>query len=139
MDDGDINAAGVQILGHVMAAIAGAQDQGLAPRPLMAGKIGAGMHDVAREVIQARQIRVNGNAADPGGEDHVTGMDNAVTTIRAVQRDVPPTGGLVIGAAAERGGGPYVQFHALGIGLEPVGQFILGDIERPVRWKRHVG
>jgi hypothetical protein len=47
--------------------------------------------------------------------------------------------GLVVGAALERCARPEVQLHALDIGIEPVGEFVLRDIDRPVRRERHVG
>ena len=46
---------------------------------------------------------------------------------------------VVVAAAGKLGAGPEVQLQALDIGLEPVRQLVLGDVDRPGRRERHIG
>ena len=66
-------------------------------------------------------------------------MHGARAAVGAAQHHRPASFGLVVAAALEFGAGPEVQLHGFDIGLEPVGELVLGDIDRPVRRERHVG
>jgi hypothetical protein len=58
--------------------------------------------------------------------------------VGAAQNDGPSLRVFVVAAAFELGARPIVQFHALHIRLEPSGEFVFGNVGRPVRWKWHV-
>ena len=66
-------------------------------------------------------------------------MHRARRPVGAAQRDRPPPFAFVVRAARELGARPVVELHAFHIGLEPVGELVLGNVGRPVRRKRHVG
>ena len=64
-------------------------------------------------------------------------MQLALRAVRAPQRHRPALLAFVVGAALEFGAGPVVELHRLGVGLEPVRELVLRDVDRPARRERH--
>ncbi len=129
----------MQILGDVVAAVAGADDDGVLAGPLIGIVVGMGVHDGAGELIETRYLRDVGNAADARRHDDVPGAHLAPGAVRQCQLRAPALRGIVVGSAGEFRCGPVVELHRLDIELEPVGELVLRDIGGPVRWERHVG
>ena len=97
------------------------------------------MQDRAGEILQAWNIRQIGNVADAGRHHDMARMHLAGFAVGQTQHDRPASVLLVVGAAGEFRACPKIEFHVLGIGLEPAGDLVLGNVARPVRRKRHVG
>ena len=139
LDHGHVGTAGLQVLGDVMGTVAGADDQRPLALPVLAIRIVAGVHDRALKHVQSGQVGDDGNGADTGGEDDMTRTHHAFRSVPALKIQGPGTGRDIMVAADKRGVGPAIEFHRLDIELEPVRQHVLRDIDRPGRWKRHVG
>ena len=122
-----------------MRAGAGADDQRLFTAPSFAGSELAGVQDGALERVEAGELGPDRNGRYAGREHYVARPYLAGRTVVALQRQCPTPTGIVVGACSECCAGPDVEFHRLGIELEPVGQFVLGDINRPRLGKRQVG
>ncbi len=129
----------MQVLRDIVAAVAGADHQRLFAFPFLAVVISAGMQDRTGEVFQAGNIGHTRNPADAGGQHDMARMHRALAAVGPAQRHGPAFFLFIIAATLELGTGPVVELHTFDIGLEPVGQFVLGNVGRPVRWKRHVG
>ena len=65
-------------------------------------------------------------------------MQLALRAVRAPQRHRPARVLFIVGAALEFNAVPVVELHRLGVGLEPVRELVLRDVDRPVRRERHV-
>ncbi len=139
LDDGHLGPRRAEVLGDVMPAIAGAEDDGAGAGPILAVGIFAGVEHPALEAVEPGDFGPHGNAADAGRHDEVARVQRARAAIRCFHRNRPIAHRFVIGAADKLGSGPDVQLHRLGIGLEPAGQLVLGDVGGPVRRERHVG
>ena len=133
------SAGDAQILRHVVAGGAGAQHQGALALPVQAAAVMAGMPDGAAKFRKARQVRHDRRGADAVGEHDVARPHAVLCSVRAPQHHVPAIGGCVPGAAGQFGVRPDVEFHRLGVDLEPVGQHVLGNEHRPGARERHVG
>jgi hypothetical protein len=134
----DPSAARVQVLGDVVAAVAGTYHEDVPAPPGFAVVVLAGVEDRAGEVAQTRDVRQVRDAADAGRHDDVA-RAHLPRAAFAAQQDGPALLLLVVRAALERGGGPVVELQRLDIGLEPAGELVLGNVGRPARRKRHVG
>ena len=66
-------------------------------------------------------------------------LHDALATIGQAQSGLPFGSRLIIVTADELRRCPEVQFERFDIGLEPVGQLVLGNVRRPVWRERHVG
>ena len=129
----------MQVLRDVVAAVAGADHESVLALPLLAVVVLAGMQNLAGEV---RKVGISGRLGMPLTPVASTTWRGCIVRLvpsaprsTTVQRPCV----FVVAAALELGAGPEVQLHALDIGLEPVGELVLGDVGRPVRRKRHVG
>ena len=65
-------------------------------------------------------------------------MHLALRAVDASQRNGPALLLLIVRAALELGAGPVIELHRFHVGLEPAGELVLRDVDRPVRRKRHV-
>ena len=135
----DLGAARMQILRDVVAAVAGADHDRRLAAPFFTVAVLAGMQHRAGEILQGRDVRHIRDAADAGRHHDVARMHRALAAIGAAQHHRPASFRLIVGATLELGAGPEVQLHGVDIGLEPVGELVLGDIDRPVRRERHIG
>ena len=129
----------VQVLGHIVPAVAGAEHERCLAFPR--GPIGEafGMQDLAGKILEPRQRRDFGNAADAVGKDDVPRTHDAFGPIRMADRHTPAFSIVVIGAVDELGAGPEIDLQRIGVILEPVGQHVLRNVFRPGRRKRHIG
>ncbi len=132
-----MGAACAQILRHVVAAVAGADHDRLAPVPRRAVGVLAGMHHRAGEVVEARERRLDRNGTDAGGEDDMARMQHALGAVAALQGHRPALRGFVIAAGGQLRVGPVVEVEILDIGFEPVRQLVLGNEHRKGRRERH--
>ena len=139
LDQRHLGAARIKVLRDIVTAVAGADHERPFALPRLAVLVLAGMHDLSGKVFQGRNVRHVRNAADAGRHHDMPRVHHAPGSVGAAQHHRPAAGRLVIGAALELGGGPVVELHGLDIGLEPVGELVLGDIDRPIRRERHVG
>ena len=134
-----VSAARMQILCDVVAAIAGADDEGPFALPALAVVIPAGMKHCPGKIRQARNLRHIRDAGNPGRHHHMARMHRPRGAVGSPQRHLPATFGRVIDTALEFGAGPEVELHGVDIGFEPVGELVFRDIDRPVRRERHIG
>ena len=56
-----------------------------------------------------------------------------------MKRDRPLLHFVVVATALEFGRRPVVELHAFDIGFKPAGNFVLGNVGRPVRREAHIG
>ena len=138
LHDRHFSAARIEVLRDVVTAVAGADHDRALAFPVLAIVILARVHDLAGEIFQAGNLRQIRYAADAGREHHMP-RTHGPPDAGAAQRHGPAAFVLVVTAALEFGPGPEVQLHGLDIGLEPVGELVLGDVGRPVRREQHVG
>ena len=90
----------VQVLRHVVAAIAGAEHQRLLAAPGGAVTKAVRVHDVAGEIGEAGQVGDAGDAVGAVGEDDVARVHGPLGA-GAAQFDRPGLGGGVVGAALD--------------------------------------
>ena len=129
----------MQVLRDVVAAVAGADDERALARPCGSVVVLARMQHLAAESAQRRDLRQVGNAAHAGRHHQMPRMHFALLALRRAHDGRPPFGGYVVRAAFELAARPVVELHRLDVGLEPVGELVLGDVDGPVRRERHVG
>ena len=135
----DPRPAAVQVLRDIVGAGAGAEHQHVALAPLSAiAELARMQHRSAkaRERWNLRQIR---RAADAGGQDDVARSHLAQAAVGQSHACRPAMRLRIEARAFERGAGPEIDFHRLDIGLQPVGELVLGQVERPAGGERNVG
>ena len=139
LDDGGGNIMAVQILRHIMPAIAGAQHQRLLAAPSGTAGEAVGMNHIAGKGFKPRQLRHFGNTADAIGENHMAWRHFSYRAICAAQPYTPmPCLGIIV-AAQEFRAGPDIDFQRPGVMLKPIGQHVLRDVFRPGWRELHIG
>src|SRR6185503_5235984 len=138
LDQGDLRPARVQVLRDIVTAVAGTDDDGAPALPRLAVLVLAGMNDGPGKIPQGRDVRNARDAAHAGCEHYVPRMELALRAVRAAHHDRPALRLIVVHAALEIGAGPVIELHAFRVGLEPVGELVLRDVDRPARRKGHV-
>ena len=139
LHDGDVDAAGAEILRHVVAAVAGAEDH--APCGPSSRRRWCSAPECITSPLKASRpgsVRPDRDAADAGGEDDVPRLHRALAAVAAPQRHRPAA--LALSSQRPPASSVPVQklsSSALDIGLEPVGELVLGDEHRPGRRERH--
>ena len=139
LDDGGGNIMAVQILRHIMPAIAGAQHQRLLAAPGRAAGEAVGMDDVAGKGFKPRQLRHFGNTADAIGKNNMARCHFSYRAICAAQPHAPMPGLGIIVTAQEFRAGPDIDFQRPGVMLKPIGQHVFRDVFRPGRREGHIG
>src|ERR1051325_6409891 len=116
----------MQILGDVMAAVAGADDERAFAAPRLAVGVGARMHYRAAEVGEGGKLRHVWNAADTGSEHHMPRLQAALSAVGTLQADRPALRKLVGAPAEQFGASPVVELECLDVGLEPAREHEIG-------------
>ena len=98
---------GLQVLRHIVGAGAGADDQDAFVLAALRAGIGAGMDDLALELVERRDCRQVGDAGDAGGHNHMSRPQGAGAA-GLFQLHRPAAVGLVVSAAAEFGFRPEI-------------------------------
>ena len=129
----------MQVLRDVVAAGAGADHHHVAALPRCRVAVLARMHHRAAEGFEDRQLGHVGNAAHAGRHHHMARPQGAAAAIGQAQGHGPTPGGIVVQPTDKFGAGPKIQFEALDIGLEPIGQLVFRDVGGPAGRKRQVG
>ena len=93
----------MEVLGDVVARIAGAEDESAAAVPDGAVGIGAGVQDGAGEGFEAGEVGDDRDGADAGGEDEVSRAHDAFAAVSAADCGGPGGGGVVVGGVDEFG------------------------------------
>ena len=88
--------------------------------------------------IEAGDIRHVRDAADAGRHDDMARAKGPSAAVASAKRRRPGSAGVVIGRLGQLMAGPEIQLHRFHVELEPVGELVLGDVDGPVRRKRHV-
>jgi hypothetical protein len=100
--------------------------------------VGRGMMLLAAEGILAGEGRDAGPARHPGGQDKLGRAEHQRLAVPfGVHRPLAVL--LVVGRARGLGVRPVVKLHDLRVGLEPVGDLVLGGEDRPGVGKLEVG
>ena len=121
-----------------MTAVAGTDDDGLPAGPVARRGVPARVVARAPEGVSTRHVRDVRLTGGAGGQHDVARVEHPLA-LRGAHREGPPPGGLVVGAVGHLGRGPDVQLHRRRVGLEPVGDLVLGAVDRPRGRVRHVG
>ena len=93
--------------------------------------MGRGVMLVPAEHLHTREGRDVGPPGHPGGQHELLRVQHHGLAV-PLDVDRPLSGGLVVGRALGLGVPPVVELHDLRVGLEPVGDLVLGREHRPV-------
>ncbi len=128
----------MQVVRDVVGAGAGADHQHRFSGDVEIVAVAAGMQDRAAEIFGAFEFRNVRQAADAHRHHDVARMHGAGAAVGELDLRVPAALRVVVAAAEDGGAGPDVELHRLGVELEPVGELVLRDVDRPVVRERHV-
>src|SRR5205823_13874514 len=91
LNERDLGPARIEVLRNIVAAVAGADDEGVPALPFLAVNVLAGVQNLAAEVAQRRDVGKVGVSAGPGRNADVSRTLFRFRAVSPTPPDVPPS------------------------------------------------